>query len=170
MKISQGDAVQVITGKDRGKKGIVMRVLHAESRLIVSGINLVTRHVKKNAETAGKKIRFEASIHSSNVMILDPKTGKPTRIGYRIDQGKKVRFAKISKSVLARTKIPKADKEKAEAAREIKPEAKEKAKKSPFWKKGGFGAQAISEEGATKTEAGPAKPAATHTRSAGRGS
>lgn len=173
MKISQGDTVIVTTGKDRGKKGTVMRVLHGENRLVVSGVNMVTKHTKKNAETAGKKIRFEASIHCSNVMIADPKTGKPTRIGYQIDKttGRKVRVAKKSKSVLARIKIPKEEKGKAALAKEVKEPAKEQAKptKSPFWKKGGFGSEAMG-EGGSKTEAGPAQSSVTHTRSAGRGS
>jgi large subunit ribosomal protein L24 len=173
MKISQGDTVIVITGKDRGKKGTVMRVLHDENRLIISGINMATKHTKKTADAAGKKIRFEASIHASNVMVADPKTGKPTRIGFQIDAttGRKVRIAKKSKTVLAKVKVPKATKSEAGIVKdkEGKPSEKPAAKKSPFWKKVGFGAEAIT-EGAAKTESGPASATVTHTRSAGRGS
>ncbi len=170
MKLSQGDTVIVITGKDKGKKGTIMRVLHNENRVIVSGINMATKHVKKTPQTEGKKVRFEASMHASNVMVVDPKTGKPTRIGYQVDleTGKKVRIAKKSGSVLARTKLPKKVKEAAGTAKEVKKEG-QKEKKSPFWKKVGFGAEAMS-EGGQKTEAGPAQATVTHTRSAGRGS
>ena len=76
MKISQGDTVVVIAGKDKGKQGTVVRTLKNEHRVIVSGVNMVTKHIKKTAQSEGKKITFEHSIHVSNVMILDPKTKK----------------------------------------------------------------------------------------------
>ena len=173
MKLSHGDTVIVISGKDKGKKGTVMRVLHDRNRVIVSGVNMATKHVKKTAQAEGKKVKFEVSIHASNVMIVDPKSGKPARIGYKIDAatGQKVRIAKGSGTVLTRTKVkmePQVKELKA-APKEDKKADPKAAKKSPFWKKVGFGADAVAEDG-TKAEAGPAQTSVTHTRSAGRGS
>lgn len=164
MKLSQGDSVVVTTGKDKGKKGTVMRVLKAENRVIVSGINMVTKHVKKTTQEAGKKIKYEVSISASNVAIADPKTGKPTRIGYKVVDGKKIRIAKKSGATLERVKgqVPAAVGEKA-AASDVKPV------KKPFWKKVGFGSDAVQDEAAKPDAAAPAAPVAPH-RSAGRGS
>ena len=102
MKIHTGDTVLVISGKDKGKQGTVMRVLSLKNRLIVEGINMRVRHIKKTTQQPGQRIKYEASLAASNVMLLDPKTKKPTRVGYRIDAktGKKVRFAKVSGEVL----------------------------------------------------------------------
>ena len=165
MKLSRGDTVLIISGKDKGKKGTVMRVLTAQNRVIVSGVNMVTKHIKKTAQTAGKKVRFEASMHGSNVQIVDPKTGKPSRIGYKIDAaGKKVRIAKKSGTVLSRTKVEKSVVDKkagAPTAASLQP------KKKGFWKNIGFGADAVAE--GVKGETGPAQTAIP-TRSAGRGS
>ncbi len=164
MKLSLGDSVIIISGKDKGKKGTVMRVLHTQNRVIVSGVNLVTKHVKKTTQEAGRKMQYESSIHASNVMILDPKTGKGVRIGYKVDSktGKKTRVARGSGTELARVK---GAAKSADAPKNAKPN-----KKSPFWKRVGFGADAaVDEVGGAKTEAAvPAAP--THTRSAGRGS
>jgi len=175
MKLCTGDTVIVTTGKDKGKKGTIMRVLLEQHRVIVSGINMATKHIKKTAQGAGKKIRFEVAIHASNVMVIDPKSGKPTRIGYKVDPatGKKVRIAKKTGAILTRTKLPKAAKEAAGTPKEIKKEKekdlKQPTKKSPFWKKVGFGADALSEEETSKADAGPSQKTVTHTRSAGRG-
>jgi large subunit ribosomal protein L24 len=160
MKLSHGDSVIVISGKDKGKKGTVMRVLKNENRVIVSGVNMVTKHVKRTAQSEGQKIKYEASISASNIAILDPKTGKATRIGYKIEGGKKIRIAKKSGSTLTRVKLT------GDAA-----EAAKKSAKSPFWKKAGFGADAAA--GATGAKAASDAPAAapvTQHRSAGRGS
>jgi large subunit ribosomal protein L24 len=162
MKLSHGDAVIVISGKDKGKKGTVMRVLADQNRVIVSGVNMVTKHVKKTTQSEGKKIRFEASMNASKVQIVDPKTGKPSRIGYRIEGGKKVRFAKCSGTVL--TRVKKDAKEKAAE----KAVAATSSKKKGFWKGGVFGSKAGAAEG-SKAETGPAQTAVP-TRSAGRGS
>lgn len=104
MKIRTGDTVLVISGKDKGKTGVVMRVLATASRLVVEGINMRTRHMRKTQQQAGQKIRYEASLHVSNVMVLDPKTKKPTRIHYRIDPktGHKQRVAAVSGEVIAK--------------------------------------------------------------------
>lgn len=183
MKLSQGDTVHVIAGKDKGKRGTVMRVLKDQNRVIVSGVNMVTKHVKKTTQEAGKKIVYEGSLSACNVMIVDPKTSKPTRIGYQMDAktGAKVRFAKGSKTPIGRTKVevPKAKQVPAgTSAAPAKEKAKDAAapagKKSPFWKKIGFGSEAMGgpsgDASAAKVETGPAASGPTHTRSAGRGS
>lgn len=100
MKIHTNDEVIVITGKDKGKKAKVVRAFPKENRVIVEGVNIVTRHMKKQGNTPGQKVTFEKPIDASNVMLLDPKTGTPTRIGYRVEGGKKLRIAKKSGSVL----------------------------------------------------------------------
>lgn len=100
MKIHTNDEVIVIAGKDKGKKAKVIRVFPKVNRVIVEGVNVVTRHMKKQGSTPGQKVTFEKSIDASNVMLVDPKTGAPTRVGYRIEGGKKVRIAKKSESVL----------------------------------------------------------------------
>ena len=167
MKLSHGDSVIVISGKDKGKKGTIMRVLVAQERVIVSGVNMVTKHIKKTAQTEGKKIKFEASMHISKVQIVDPKTGKPSRIGYRIDPKthKKVRFAKLSGSVLSKVKVEEVAGEKKAIASDAKPAAK----KAGFWKNAGFGGGAGAAAEGPKGETGPAQTAIP-TRSAGRGS
>lgn len=101
MKIKKGDMVVVIAGKERNKTGKVMRVLRKTERVVVDGLNKVVRHMRKTKTQAGQKVSFEAPLHASNVMVLDPKTKKATRIGYKINKdGKKERIAKKSDSVL----------------------------------------------------------------------
>ena len=100
-KIKKGDKVIVITGRDKGKIGEVKRVLRAENRVIVDGVNTVKRHTKPSANQAGGIVEKEASIHLSNVAFVDPKDNKPTRIGYKmLDGDRKVRFAKRSGEVI----------------------------------------------------------------------
>ncbi len=101
MKIKTGDIVVVIAGKDRNKTGKVLRIVRKSSRVVVEGINKVVKHVKKTKTRAGEKITFEAPLHSSNVMVVDPKTKKGTRIGYSMTkEGKKERVAKKSKTII----------------------------------------------------------------------
>jgi large subunit ribosomal protein L24 len=96
-KIKKGDRVIVTTGRDKGKTGEVRQVIRAESRAIVAGVNLVRRHTRQTAQTEGGILTKEATIHLSNLAIADPKSGKPTRVGFRIlDDGRKVRVAKRS--------------------------------------------------------------------------
>ncbi len=95
-KIKKGDQVVVITGKDKGKTGEVLKVLPEESRVVVQGINLVKRHTKPSMANAGGITTKELSIHLSNVALKDAKTGKPTRVGFKLDGDKKVRIAKRS--------------------------------------------------------------------------
>jgi large subunit ribosomal protein L24 len=103
MKIRKGDTVQVVSGKDRGKKGEVLRVDTEKSKVFVEGLNMIKRHVRPEqvagadrAETVGGVIAQEGPIHVSNVMLLDPKDGKPTRIGVTREGGQRIRIAKRS--------------------------------------------------------------------------
>lgn len=96
-RIKKGDVVQVITGKDKGKSGKVLKVLRQEDRLIVEGIKLVKRHQKQTVSQEGGIVEKEATIHISNVAHVDPSSKKPTRIGVKfLKDGRKVRFAKRS--------------------------------------------------------------------------
>ena len=96
-KIKKGDNVVVIAGRDKGRKGEVKVVMPREKRAIVAGVNMVKRHTKQTAQTAGGIISKEASIDLSNLAVVDPKDGKPTRVGFKIlEDGRKVRFAKRS--------------------------------------------------------------------------
>jgi large subunit ribosomal protein L24 len=101
VKIRKGDHVVVITGKDKGKHGEVLKVLPAENRAIVKGVAMVRRHQRQTPSQDGGIITKEAAIHISNLAIEDPKDGKPTRIGYKfLKDGRKVRFAKRSGEVI----------------------------------------------------------------------
>ena len=101
MNFKTGDKVVVISGKDKGKEGKITHVLRAENKVVVEGVNIVKKHVKGNGQQAGSINEVEAPIHASNVMIIDPKTKKPTRIGHSINKdGKKIRVAKKSNSSL----------------------------------------------------------------------
>ena len=96
-KIKKGDRVIVTTGRDKGKRGEVRQVMPEDGRAIVAGVNLVRRHTRQTAQTEGGIITKESTIHLSNLAILDPKTGKPTRVGFKIlDDGRKVRVARGS--------------------------------------------------------------------------
>jgi large subunit ribosomal protein L24 len=97
MHVKKGDKVVVISGKDKGKQGTILSAYPKQNRVIVEGINIVKKHSKPSQiNPQGGIISREAAIHVSNVMPLDPKSGKPTRVGYKIENGKKVRVAKIS--------------------------------------------------------------------------
>ncbi len=97
-KLKKGDGVIVLTGKDKGKKGEILKVLPQESRVIVQGVNVVKKHRKPSqAAPQGGIETIEKSIHISNVALVDPKEEKPTRVGYKaLKDGKKVRVAKRS--------------------------------------------------------------------------
>jgi large subunit ribosomal protein L24 len=102
-KIKKGDRVVVVSGRDRGKHGEVLRVVRKEDRLIVQGVNMVKRHSRPAAGHPGGIIDKEAPIHISNVAHLDPSTNGPTRVGYKfLEDGRKVRFAKRSGEVIDR--------------------------------------------------------------------
>jgi large subunit ribosomal protein L24 len=102
-RIKSGDEVMVVGGKDRGKKGKVLRVEPGKNRLYVEGLNMIKRHQRpqqvagaQRAEQVGGVIEKEGPIHISNVMLLDPKDGKPTRLGIEIADGKRYRIARRS--------------------------------------------------------------------------
>lgn len=96
-KIKKGDRVAVTTGRDKGKTGEVLRVLRSENRVLVQGVNVVKRHQGPTQASAGGIVEKEASVHISNVALIDPKSDRPTRVGYRLEEGgRKVRIAKRS--------------------------------------------------------------------------
>jgi large subunit ribosomal protein L24 len=96
-KIKKGDRVVVLAGRDKGRTGGVVRVVPGEQRAIVRGINKVQRHHRQTAKQEGGIITKEAPIHLSNLAVADPKSDKPTRVGFKIlPDGRKVRFAKRS--------------------------------------------------------------------------
>ena len=96
-KIRKGDRVMVLAGRDKGKSGEVLRMLLAEERALVQGVNMVKRHTRPAPGNPGGIIDKEASIHISNVALADPKSGKPTRVGFKLlDDGRKVRIARRS--------------------------------------------------------------------------
>ena len=101
LKLKKGDKVIVIAGKDKDKTGEITKVLVKESKVLVSGINMVKRHTKPTQENAGGIISKEMPIHISNVAFIDPKTSKATRLGFKMDKdGRKVRVAKKSGEVV----------------------------------------------------------------------
>lgn len=103
MRIRKGDTVEVVSGKDSGKQGEVLRVDPAKERVYVQGLNMIKRHVRPEqvagsdrAEKVGGVVEQEGGIHVSNVMLLDPKDGKPTRVGVIRENGRPIRVAKRS--------------------------------------------------------------------------
>jgi large subunit ribosomal protein L24 len=97
MKIKKGDTVIVTTGKDRGKSGTVLRALPKEGKVLVEGVNIVKKHKRAARQSSqGQIVEITMPINVSNVALKDPKGGKPTRVGYKIEDGKKIRIAKKS--------------------------------------------------------------------------
>jgi large subunit ribosomal protein L24 len=93
--------VVVLTGKDKGRQGAVLRVLPKEERVVVEGLNMVQRHTRPTqSDPQGGIKNKEAPLHVSNVALVDPQTGGPTKVGFRVEDGKKVRFAKKSGEVI----------------------------------------------------------------------
>lgn len=159
MKIRAGDTVLVISGKDKGKTGQVLRILKGKNRVVVSDINMRTKHMRRTPQQAGEIVKYEASIHLSNVMVVDPKNKKPTRVGYKVEKGRKMRFAKSSGEVISGTasakasKAKTADKDKKSETTEApvkKKEEKASPTKKPFWRGGGFGSDALEDAEAPK--------------------
>ncbi|HNT74811.1 MAG TPA: 50S ribosomal protein L24 [Anaerolineae bacterium] len=103
-RIKKGDIVEVIAGDDKGMRGEVLRVLIKENRVVVSKVNIITKH--QNAQRAGRsqmqggRIRFEAPIHISNVMLVSPKDNLPTRVGFKVVDGRKVRISRRTGDVI----------------------------------------------------------------------
>ena len=101
LKIKTGDTVKIIAGEEKGKEGKVLRVDREKNRAIVEGLNLVKKHTKPNAQNPqGGIVEKEASIHISNLALIDPKTKKTTRVGFEVRDGKKVRISKKSNVVI----------------------------------------------------------------------
>lgn len=97
LHIKKGDTVYVNAGNDKGKTGKILTVIRDKDRVIVEGVNVVSKHVKPNAkQPQGGIIKQEAGIHVSNVQLIDPASNKPTRVGYKFEDGKKIRYAKKS--------------------------------------------------------------------------
>jgi large subunit ribosomal protein L24 len=99
-KIRKGDKVVVLAGKDKGRTGEVLSVSPKEDKAVVRGVNQVRRHQKQSQNQEGGIITKEAPIHLSNLAVADPKDGKPTRVGFQVKDGKKVRVAKRSGEVI----------------------------------------------------------------------
>ncbi len=101
VRFKKGDQVLVRTGRDKGKKGEILKVMPSENRAVVQGVNIVVRHQRQTQSAAGGLIRKEAPIHLSNLAHVDPSNGEATRVGYRVlEDGRKVRFAKKSGEVI----------------------------------------------------------------------
>lgn len=101
LKIKKGDHVVVLTGKDKGKKGEVLKVIPSENRAIVQGVAMMRRHQRQSSTQEGGIISKEAPVNISNIALEDPKDGKPTRVGYKfLKDGRKVRFARRSGEVI----------------------------------------------------------------------
>lgn len=100
-KLKKGDEVIVIAGKEKGKKGSILRVIPSESRVVVSGLNMLKRHQKADRSGAGGIVAKESPLHISNVALADPKDGKPTRVGFKkLKDGKLTRVARRSGEVV----------------------------------------------------------------------
>lgn len=101
MFVKKGDKVKIITGKDKNKEGVVLTAFPKQDRVIVEGANMIKKHQKPSAGAPqGGIVETEASIHVSNVMVIDPSNGEPTRVGYKEVDGKKVRVSKKTGEVL----------------------------------------------------------------------
>ncbi|MFQ5971533.1 MAG: 50S ribosomal protein L24 [Alphaproteobacteria bacterium] len=103
LKLKKGDKVVVVSGREKGRSGEILRVMRKERRVLVQGINMVKKHRRPTASSPGGINEFEAPLHISNVAIVDPKTNQPSRVGYKfLEDGKKVRYAKRSGEILDR--------------------------------------------------------------------
>ncbi|MFC4736727.1 50S ribosomal protein L24 [Bacillus daqingensis] len=101
MHVKKGDNVKVISGKDKGKEGKILEAYPKKDRVLVEGVNMVKKHAKPSqTNPQGGILNQEAPIHVSNVMVIDPKTNEPTRVGFKVEDGKKVRIAKKSGEAL----------------------------------------------------------------------
>jgi large subunit ribosomal protein L24 len=100
-RLQRGDLVRVTRGNDKGKQGRIKRVLAESNKVVVEGVNLIKRHMKATAQRAGGILEIEAPLQASNVMPIDPQTGKPTRVRVKLQDGKKVRIAKSGAEIVA---------------------------------------------------------------------
>lgn len=101
MKLKKGDQVKIILGKDRGKKGKISQVFPKEELVVVEGLNLRVKHARPRREREkGERVQFNAPLHVSNVMLICPKCSKPTRLGYKLLEKKKMRFCRKCKEII----------------------------------------------------------------------
>ena len=107
MKFRLNDTVFVTTGSNKGQTGVITKVSKDEKKITVDGVNRKIKHVKGQAGQAGQRVEFFAPIDVSNVAIVDPKSGKPTKIAYKYEDGKKLRIAKASGEVIGATAVAK---------------------------------------------------------------
>ncbi len=106
LRIRKGDTVAVISGDDRGKRGRVLRVIREQQRVIVEGVNLVFKHLRRSQKNPqGGRVRKEAAIHWSKVLPVDPETNRPTRVGIRFEDGRRVRIGRRSGAVIGSTPV-----------------------------------------------------------------
>ena len=102
MNFKKGDRVRVISGSNKGKEGTITQILKQENKIVIEGVNMVKKHVKPNGQNEGSIVDREAPIHASSAMIIEPKSGKTSRIGHEVDKnGKKVRVTKKSNEKLS---------------------------------------------------------------------
>ena len=99
-KIKKGDKVQVVAGSNKGKTGEVTAIITSANRAVVEGVNIVKKHMKPTNNNPGGIVEMSAPIHISNLALLDPKSNTPTRVGYKVENGKKVRFSKKSGQII----------------------------------------------------------------------
>jgi large subunit ribosomal protein L24 len=99
-KLKKGDKVVVLTGKDKGREGEITQVLPKEGKAVVDGVNMAVRHTRQSQSSQGGRLPKAMPIDLSNIALVDPKDGGPTRVGFRMEDGKKVRFAKKSGEVI----------------------------------------------------------------------
>ncbi len=139
MKLRTGDNVVIISGKEKGKTGKVIRVVRTTNRLIVEGVNMRTRHQKKTPQRPGQILRYEASIHASNAMMVDPKNAKRTRIGMVYLEHGKQRVAKKSGTALERgkrtEKKQRREEKEQKAGEEQVVQKTDNSVREPFWKR-----------------------------------
>lgn len=103
LKVRKGDRVEVVSGRDKGKRGEILKVLRKDNRVIVQGVNVVKRHTRPSATSQGGIDEKEAPIDVSNVAVLDPKDDRPTKVGFKfLEDGRKVRFARRSGEIIDR--------------------------------------------------------------------
>ena len=100
LHVRKGDQVMVMAGDDKGKTGVVLQVIPEKNRAVVEGVNIVKKHIKATQNQEGGIQEMEATIHLSNLAVLDPKTGGPTRVGRREDNGASVRYSKKTGNVI----------------------------------------------------------------------
>ena len=100
LKIKKGDNVKVIAGSNKGKTGTVSLIIVDKNRAVIDGVNIVKKHTKPANNNPGGIIEMPAPIHISNLSLLDPKSNTPTRVGYRVENGKKVRYSKKSGEII----------------------------------------------------------------------